>query len=75
MNSQTVYVLIRCRIQRRLIWVLLIAFFVVVVVVDCRNTRVKFKVDFTVKISNAPLALDKIGQCLKFKQSDQILKH
>ena len=22
-----------------------------------------------VKISNAPLALDKIGQCLKFKQS------
>ena len=28
-----------------------------------------------VKISNAPLALDKIGQCLKFKQSDQILKH
>ena len=32
-------------------------------------------VDFTVKISNAPLALDKIGQCLKFKQSDQILKH
>ena len=28
-----------------------------------------------VKISNAPLALDKTGQCLKFKQSDQILKH
>ena len=28
-----------------------------------------------VKISNAPLALDKIGQCLKFKQSGQILKH
>ena len=27
MNSQTVYVLIRCRIQRRLIWVLLIASF------------------------------------------------
>ena len=26
-----------------------------------------------VKISNAPLALDKIGQCLKFKQSSQIL--
>ena len=26
-------------------------------------------------ISNAPLALDKIGQCLKFKQSGQILKH
>ena len=25
-----------------------------------------------VKISNAPLALDKIGQCLKFKQSGQI---
>ena len=33
------------------------------------------KVDFTVKISNAPLALDKIGQYLKFKQSGQILKH
>ena len=32
-------------------------------------------VDFTVKINNAPLALDKIGQCLKFKQSGQILKH
>ena len=28
-----------------------------------------------VKISNASLALDKIGQCLKFKQSGQILKH
>ena len=28
-----------------------------------------------IKISNAPLALGKIGQCLKFKQSDQILKH
>ena len=52
-------------------WLLLFFF----VVVDCRNTRVQFKVDFTVKISNAPLALDKIGQCLKFKQSDQILKH
>ena len=50
-------------------------FFFFSFVVDCRKTRVEFKVDFTVKLSNAPLALDKIGQCLKFKQSDQILKH
>ena len=54
-------------------WLLLFFFFFFFV--DCRNTRVYFKVDFRVKISNAPLALDKINQCLKFKQSDQILKH
>ena len=49
-------------------------FFFFFVVVDCRNTRVSMQGRFHGK-NNAPLALDKIGQCLKFNLSGQILKH